>query len=104
MFQFLALQSRDGVSGFAPIVEFEVPTRSEGGSRINTLTGFTTTLTRSRVAFNTALHFNPREDMMDYSAGWVVAPPLSCRRSARHRGARHGAGCAAPRRTQGASD
>jgi len=73
MFQFLALQSRDGMSGFAPIIEFEVPTRSEGGSRINTLTGFTATLTRSRVAFNTVLHFNPREDMMDYSAGWVVA-------------------------------
>ena len=73
MFQFLALQSRDRMAGFAPLIEFEVPTRSEGGSRINTLTGFTATLTRSRVAFNTVLHFNPREDMMDYSAGWVVA-------------------------------
>ena len=48
MFQFLALQSRDGMAGFAPIIEFEVPTRSEGGSRVNTLTGFTTALTRSR--------------------------------------------------------
>ena len=73
MFQFLVLQSRDGMTGFAPIIEFEVPTRSEGGSRINTLTGFTASVTRARVAFNTALHFNPREDMMDYSAGWVVA-------------------------------
>lgn len=73
MFQFLALRSRDGMAGFAPIIEFEIPTRSEGGSRINTLTGFTAAVTRPRVAFNTALHFNPREDMMDYSAGWVVA-------------------------------
>lgn len=77
MFQFLALQTRDGMAGFAPIIEFEVPTRSEGGSRINTLTGFTTTLMRPRGAFNTALHFNPREDMIDYSAGWVLAATRS---------------------------
>lgn len=73
MFQFLALQTRDGTAGFAPIIEFEVPTRSEGGTRINTLTGFTATLMGPRAAFNTALHFNPREDMIDYSAGWVLA-------------------------------
>lgn len=73
MFQFLVLQSRDGMAGFAPVIEFEVPTRSGDGSRINTLAGFTAALTRSRVAFNTVLHFNPREDMMDYSAGWVIA-------------------------------
>ena len=73
MFQFLAFSSRDGMAGFAPLVEFEVPTRSAAGSRINTLTGFTAAVTRARVAFNTVLHFNPREDMMDYSGGWVVA-------------------------------
>lgn len=73
MFQFLALATRDGMAGFAPLIEFEVPTRSAAGSRVNTLTGFTAALTRPRVAFNTALHFNPREDMMDYSAGWAVA-------------------------------
>lgn len=73
MFQFLALQSRDGRLGFAPIIEFEVPTRSSGGSRINTLTGFTVAATNSRVALNAALHFNPREDVMDYGVGWVVA-------------------------------
>lgn len=73
MFQFLALQSRDGRLGFAPIIEFELPTRSSGGPRINTLTGFTVAATRSRIAFNGALHFNPREDVVDYSAGWVVA-------------------------------
>lgn len=72
MFQFLALSTRDGMAGFAPIIEFEVPTRSAGGSRINTLTGFSAAVTRPRVAFNTVLHFNPREDMLDYSAAWVV--------------------------------
>lgn len=73
MFQFLALQSRDGRAGFAPVIEFEVPTRPGPGSRFNTLTGFTTAVTRSRVAFNSALHFNPRDNAMDYSGGWVVA-------------------------------
>jgi hypothetical protein len=66
MFQFLVLKSKDGMSGFAPIIEFEIPTHT-GEKRINTLVGFTSTLANSRVAFDQILHYNPREDMVDGS-------------------------------------
>ena len=47
MFQFAAYVSKDGMSGFAPIIEFEFPTH-RGASRINTLVGFTTSCGTSR--------------------------------------------------------
>jgi hypothetical protein len=72
MFQFLAIKSRDGMSGFSPIIEFEVPTRRGGGSRVNTLVGFTTALVNKRAAFNQVIHYNPREDSVDYSFALVV--------------------------------
>ena len=76
MFQFAAITSSDGRSGFAPIIEFEFPTHSGAGSRINTLIGQTVKLANSRVAFNQVLHYNPREDMVDWSASLVaVATP-----------------------------
>lgn len=72
MFQFAALVSKDGMSGFAPLIEFEIPTRSGGGSRIHTLVGFTSTLGNQNVVFNQALHYNPREDGVDGSAALVL--------------------------------
>lgn len=72
MFQFLALKSKDGMSGFSPIIEFEIPTRRGGGSRINTLVGFTTALVNERAAFNQVVHYNPRENSADYSAALVL--------------------------------
>ena len=71
MFQYTAFVSKDGMSGFAPIIEFEFPTHS-GASRINTLVGFTTSLGAPRWAFNQVLHYDPREDMVDASAALVV--------------------------------
>jgi len=71
MFQYTAFISKDGMSGFAPIIEFEFPTHS-GASRINTLVGFTSSLGASRWAFNQVLHYDPREDMVDASAALVV--------------------------------
>ena len=71
MFQYTAFVSKDGMSGFAPIIEFEFPTHS-GASRINTLVGFTTSLGTPRWAFNQVLHYDPREDMVDASAALVV--------------------------------
>ena len=71
MFQFAAARSKDGMSGFSPIIEFEIPTRSGDGSRINTLVGFSTALATARVSFNQVLHYNPREDMVDGSAALV---------------------------------
>jgi hypothetical protein len=70
MFQFTAYVSKDGMSGFAPIIEFEFPTHS-GASGINTLVGFTTSLGTSRWAFNQVLHYDPRDDMVDASAALV---------------------------------
>jgi hypothetical protein len=71
MFQFTAWVSKDGMNGFAPIIEFEVPTHS-GASRVSTLVGFTTSLGGSRWAFNQVLHYDPREDMVDASAALVL--------------------------------
>jgi hypothetical protein len=70
MFQFAVISSKDGMSGFSPIIEFEIPTK-KGASRINTLVGFSTAFVRSRFAFNQVLHYNPREDMVDGSAALV---------------------------------
>jgi hypothetical protein len=70
MFQFAVIRSKDGMSGFSPIIEFEIPTK-KGASRINTLVGFSTAVVRSRFAFNQVLHYNSREDMVDGSAALV---------------------------------
>lgn len=65
MLQFAAIRSKDGMSGFSPIIEFEIPTRRGGGSRINSLVGFSTALVNKRAAFNQVIHYNPREDSAD---------------------------------------
>ena len=70
MFQFAVIRSKDGMSGFSPIIEFEIPTK-KGASRINTLVGFSSALVRSRFSINQVLHYNPREDMLDGSVALV---------------------------------
>ena len=70
MFQFAAIRSKDGMSGFSPIIEFEIPTK-KGESRINTLVGFSTAYITSRLAFNQIIHYGPREDMVEGSAALV---------------------------------
>lgn len=72
MFQFAAVRSEDGMSGFAPIIEFEFPTHSEGDQHINTLVGFSTALANSKAAFNQVLHYDPRTEMVEVSAGFVL--------------------------------
>lgn len=71
MLQFAAFVSEDGMSGFAPVIEFAFPTKS-GVSRINTQVGFTSTLGGERYAFNQALHYDPREDAGDGSLALVL--------------------------------
>lgn len=71
MFQFAAYVSKNGMNGFAPLIEFEVPTRS-GASRVNTLVGFTTSLGASKWAFNQVVHYDPKEDMLDGSVALVL--------------------------------
>lgn len=70
MFQFAAIKSRDGMSGFSPIIEFEIPTR-KGATRINTLVGFSTAIVGSHLAFNQAFHYNPYDDMVEGEASLV---------------------------------
>jgi len=70
MFQFAAIKSRDGMSGFSPIIEFEIPTK-KGASRINTLVGFSTAIVGSHLAFNQAFHYNPYNDMVEGEASLV---------------------------------
>lgn len=70
MFQFAAIRSKNGMSGFSPIIEFEVPTH-KGVRSIETLVGFSTTLSNSHIAFNQVFHYSPREDMVEGSAALV---------------------------------
>ena len=70
MFQFAVIRSKDGMSGFSPIIEFEIPTK-KGASRIHTLVGFSTAIAGPHFAFNQVIHYNPREDMVDGSAALV---------------------------------
>jgi hypothetical protein len=72
MFQFAAISSEDGMSGFSPIIEFEFPTHSGEDQHINTLVGFSTALSGPIVAFNQILHYNPRSDGLEGSASLVV--------------------------------
>ena len=70
MFQFAAIKSKDGMSGFSPIIEFEIPTK-KGATRINTLVGFSTAIVGSHLAFNQAFHYNPYDDMVEGDAALV---------------------------------
>ncbi len=71
MLQFAAIMSEDGMSGFAPIIEFEFPTHSGAGSRVESLIGFTTTLANPRMSFNQVFHYNPSENAVEGSAALV---------------------------------
>lgn len=72
MFQFAAVRSEDGMSGFAPIIEFEFPTHSGGDQHINTLVGFSTALANSKAAFNQIVHYDPRADAVEGSIALVL--------------------------------
>lgn len=71
MFQFAAVKSKNGMSGFSPLIEFEIPTRSVDGTWINTLVGFSSALANSRAAFNQVIHYSPAEEMVDGSVSFV---------------------------------
>lgn len=73
MFQFLAFENKSGSSGFAPIIEFEFPTRGGEPHRISTLVGETSKISNSHLAFNQVFHYDPREDAVEWSASLVGA-------------------------------
>lgn len=70
MFQYAAIYGRNKMSGFSPIIEFEVPTQSSK-DRVNMLVGFTTANVDMRGAFNQVVHFGTRERMVEGSAAYV---------------------------------
>ena len=72
MFQFAAVRSENGMSGFSPIIEFEFPTHPGGDQHINTLVGFSSALTGANAAFNQIIHYDPRSDGVEGSASLVL--------------------------------
>ena len=72
MFQFAALRSKDKMSGFSPLIEFEFPTKPGGDRHTNVLVGFTTALANSGMSFNQALHYNSRTEEYEFNGAFVV--------------------------------
>ena len=72
MLQFAAFRNKNKMSGFSPLIEFEFPTKDGGDRHTNILIGFTTALANSKMAFNQALHYNPREEEYEFNASYVV--------------------------------
>jgi hypothetical protein len=72
MFQFLVLKSRNGMSGFSPIIEFEFPLGDEAPRHFYTLVGIAGTLSNSRLACNQVLHYSPLEDLVEGSVSLVI--------------------------------
>ena len=72
MVQFLVLKSKNGMSGFSPIIEFEFPLGKEATRSVYTLVGFASTISNSHVAFNQVIHYSPLEDLAEGSASLVV--------------------------------
>ena len=72
MVQFLVWKSKNGMSGFSPIIEFEFPLGKEATRHVYTLVGFATTISNEHVAFNQVLHYSPIEDLEEGSASLVI--------------------------------
>ena len=67
MFHFAAIKSKNGMNGFSPLIEFEIPTH-EG---IYTQVGFSTTLSNSHIAFHQVIHYGLRENNFEGSVALV---------------------------------
>ena len=72
MVQFLVLKSKDGMSGFSPIIEFEFPVGKSATRSMYTLVGFSSTISNTRIAFNQVIHYSPLEDLEEGSASFVL--------------------------------
>ena len=67
MVHFLAWKSKNGMNGFSPLIEFEIPTH-EG---IFPQVGFSTTLSNSHIAFHQVIHYGLREKNFEGSVALV---------------------------------
>ena len=68
MFHFLAIKSKNGMNGFSPLIEFEIPTHEGIYSQV----GFSSTLSNSRIAFLQVLHYGLREKNFEGSVALVL--------------------------------
>lgn len=71
MLQYALFTSKDGESGFAPLVELEFPTRS-GGGKARMLVGFTSKIARGGFALNQVAHYSLSEKSVEASASLVL--------------------------------
>jgi ribosomal protein L31 len=69
MFHILAIKSKNGMNGFSPLFELEIPTHED---IINTQVGFSTTLSNSRVAFHQVIHYGLQEKNFEGSVALVL--------------------------------
>jgi hypothetical protein len=68
--QYAALRSRDGMSGFSPFAELEIPTH-EGERHFYGLVGFSTMWSTRMLEFNQSLEYSPEEEALEGSVSMV---------------------------------
>ena len=68
MVHLRALKSKNGMSGFSPLFEMEIPTHEGIYSQV----GFSTTLANSHVAFHQVIHYGLREKNFEGSVALVL--------------------------------
>jgi hypothetical protein len=70
MLQYAAIRSRDGMSGFSPFVELEIPTH-EDERHFYGLVGFSTTWSTHILELNQSVEYSPEEDGLEGSVSMV---------------------------------
>jgi len=70
MLQYAAIRSRDGMSGFSPFVELEVPTHKDEQHAYG-LVGFSTMWSTRIIEFNQSLEYSPEEEALEGSVSLV---------------------------------
>ncbi len=67
MLNVAAIRSKNGMSGFSPLIEFEIATHES----VNVQTGFSTTLSNSLIAFHQVIHYGLQEKNFEGSVALV---------------------------------
>jgi len=70
MLQYAVLRSEDGMSGFAPFAEVEIPTH-DGEDHTYGLVGFSTMWSTHSIELNQSVEWSPEEDALEGSAAIV---------------------------------
>ncbi|MCX5656637.1 MAG: hypothetical protein NTZ48_00140 [Candidatus Omnitrophica bacterium] len=70
MFQYAAIQSLDGMSGFSPFVEVEIPTHKDERHTYG-LVGFSTMWSTHILELNQSLEYSPKEEALEGSVSLV---------------------------------